>query len=304
MLKKFLLSILLIPVICSPSLADEFKIDLVQGWNLKSARVAITVADTFSSAGGFASVWKWESGCWAVYLPGETTPGEYAAAKGFDPLTTISPGEGFWVNSNGTQSVTIMGTPVDTDAMSLIEGWNLKGLKSDSAIIVSTLFANATKFSSVWKWESSGWAVHLPGEETQGDYAKAKGFSQLSSINPGEGFWVNAAAAGAGELEPMPPLVAAQVLDATYSGKYVPVQGAEVYYNEAKIADTDINGSFGFGIFYGEVLNAETNAGLEGVQISTGHGVKAVSLSNGAYMLPHPPGYFTLKAELDGYKTF
>jgi eukaryotic-like serine/threonine-protein kinase len=305
MLKKLFLSILLISVICSPSLADEFKIDLVQGWNLKSARVAITVADTFSSAGSFASVWKWESGGWAVYLPGETTPGEYAAAKGFNPLTTISPGEGFWVNSKGTQtSVTIMGTPVDTDAIYLEEGWNLKGLKADSSIIVSSLFANATKFASVWKWESGGWAVYLPGEETQGDYAKAKGFSQISSITPGEGFWVNAAAAGAGELEPMPPLVASQVLDSTYSGKYVPVQGAEVYFNEVKIADTDINGSFGFGVFYGEVLDAQTGAGLEGVKISTDYGVTAVSLSNGAYLLPHPPGNFILKAALAGYNTF
>lgn len=304
MLKKILLSIWLISVICSPSLADEFKIDLVKGWNLKSARVAITVADTFSSAESFSSVWKWKSGCWSVYLPEETVPGEYADAKGFDTLTAISPGEGFWVNSSGTQNVTIMGTPVDTDAMSLIEGWNLKGLKSDSAITVSSRFANSTKFSSVWKWASGGWAVYLPGEKTQGEYAKAKGFSLLSSISPGEGFWVNATEAGAGEFVPMPPLVAAQVLDSTYPGKYVPVQGAEVYYNEAKIADTDVNGSFGFGIFYGEVLDAETGAGLEGVQISTDYGVTAVSLPNGSYMLPHPPGNFNLKAAHAGYNPF
>ncbi|RLB89870.1 MAG: hypothetical protein DRH26_10715, partial [Deltaproteobacteria bacterium] len=303
-MKKLFLSILLILVICAPSLADEFKIELVQGWNLKSSRIAITIADTFSSADSFASVWKWENGGWAVYLPGEKTQGGYAESKGFTTFSTISPGEGFWVNSKGTQtSVTITGTQVDIDTISMVDGWNLKGLKAESSIIVSSLFANSTKFASVWKWESGGWAVYLPDEETQGTYATAKGFSLLSSISPGEGFWVNATAAGAGEIEPMPPLVESQVLDSTFAGKYVPVQGAEVYFNEVKIADTDINGSFGFGIFYGEVFNA-SGAGLDGVQISTDYGVKAVSLPNGAYLLPHPPGTFTLKAELTGYKTF
>ena len=52
--------------------------------------------------GTVISVWKWTtvngSKNWEVYLPEEDTAGAYAAAKGFGQLTTIDPGEGFWVN--------------------------------------------------------------------------------------------------------------------------------------------------------------------------------------------------------------
>lgn len=40
------------------------------------------------------------------------------------------------------------------------------------------------------------WAVYLPGETNPGSYASGKGFAVLATIEPGEGFWVNAKAAG------------------------------------------------------------------------------------------------------------
>ena len=45
------------------------------------------------------SLWKWAGDTWAVYLPGEDDGGvAYADSKGFDLLSTVNPGEGFWVN--------------------------------------------------------------------------------------------------------------------------------------------------------------------------------------------------------------
>jgi len=45
------------------------------------------------------SIWKWENGGWAVYLPQIADQGAaYAKGKGFQLLETINPGEGFWVN--------------------------------------------------------------------------------------------------------------------------------------------------------------------------------------------------------------
>jgi hypothetical protein len=54
---------------------------------------------------GIVSIWKWVvsggQGSWAVYLASEgATPGAYAASKGFAILSTINPGEGFWVNKS------------------------------------------------------------------------------------------------------------------------------------------------------------------------------------------------------------
>ncbi|RLB87071.1 MAG: hypothetical protein DRH26_16315, partial [Deltaproteobacteria bacterium] len=176
--------------------AGAATISTQNGWNLLSSRIAITVADAdkFSNADNFASVWKWESdsNSWAVYLPGQDEGGAtYAEAKGFAELMTISPGEGFWVNSTGIQSVTLTDTEVDLDTISLTQGWNLKGSKTDSSINVGSIFSDSTKFASVWKWVGSKWAVYLPGETTSGAYAGSHGFDVLSSIAPGEGFWVN-----------------------------------------------------------------------------------------------------------------
>jgi len=211
MFKKYswILSVFTIFLLVFAGTAGAATISLTNGWNLMSSRIEITVNDTFSDDTVFSSVWKWDNGNWAVYLPGEGTTGEYATAKGFSNLSTISPGEGFWVNSNGSLYVSVAGDEVSSDSISVVSGWNLKGLTSSSSIKVNALFSDSSKFASVWKWESSSWAVYLPGEVTPGQYATAKGFSQLSTISPGEGFWVNATAAT--DIVAEPPVIAGTV---------------------------------------------------------------------------------------------
>lgn len=71
------------------------------GWNLVGVKGVQAMA--VSELGAVTSVWKWttvNSGkTWAVNLPGEEDAGmAYAAAKGFGHFTSITPGEGFWVN--------------------------------------------------------------------------------------------------------------------------------------------------------------------------------------------------------------
>lgn len=73
---------------------------MVSGWNLMGLRSdqASSAAD-FSAGQGYTSLWKWEGGGWAVYLPGDPDHGAgYALGKGFVLLQDINPGEGFWVN--------------------------------------------------------------------------------------------------------------------------------------------------------------------------------------------------------------
>jgi len=159
------------------------------GWNLLSATVTVP-ATVFGSLGGIQSVWKWQNNTWAVYLPGEGTQGAYAASKNFGQLTSVTPGEGFWVNSTGVASVDLNGTP-EYGELSFVSGWNLVGLKSNSPTTVAALTAGQPGILSVWKWENGNWSVSLPGEGTPGAYATAKNFGQLTTINPGEGFWVN-----------------------------------------------------------------------------------------------------------------
>jgi len=77
--------------------------------------------------------------------------------------------------------------------LALVSGWNLIGLKSDEAeSIADFVSGNETKIASVWKWDNGKWAFYLPGQADAGDaYAESKGFTVLSDIEPGEGFWVN-----------------------------------------------------------------------------------------------------------------
>ncbi|MCF8076864.1 MAG: hypothetical protein K9K87_11965, partial [Desulfotignum sp.] len=140
------------------------------------------------------SVWKWVNGNWAVYLPGNDDDGKaYAGSKGFSKMTEIHCGEGFWINSATSQALTYDGMPPADTSCLLKKGWNLTGLKVNEVKSVSELIANnPDQIISLWKWVDGKWAVYLPGQADGGAaYANSKGFSLLSDIAPGEGFWVN-----------------------------------------------------------------------------------------------------------------
>ena len=79
---------------------------------------------------------------------------------------------------------------------SLVPGWNLLGNGTAGAIDVASVFGDANKITSVWKWlpgAQPGWAFYSPSQMDGGAaYAVGKGYSFLNTINSGEGFWVNA----------------------------------------------------------------------------------------------------------------
>ena len=93
-------------------------------------------------------------------------------------------------------------TLLPTRTLSLLPGWNLAGNGSDAPLNVSTAFADAQRFVTVWKWVAGAsggfWAFYAPALAAQGgqvlaDYAASKGYQVLESIQAGEGFWVNVA---------------------------------------------------------------------------------------------------------------
>lgn len=164
-----------------------------QGWNLLSSSIGFPAATIFNDKETLVSVWKWTDNggqlaakTWAVLLPGESPTGSYATSKGFAELTTIESGEGFWINAAQAGEVKITGTPASGDLI-LTTGWNLVGSKEEEQITPSML----GKVTSVWKWENSTWSVYLPDDDGGAAYANLKGFIPLTTISPGEGFWVN-----------------------------------------------------------------------------------------------------------------
>jgi hypothetical protein len=166
------------------------------GWNLLSSTIAFPPAVLLSDSQKYTSAWTWvDNGAggktWAVYLPDGQGGADYALSKGFVPLTIISSGEGFWLNSKTEQPLTISGTPVH-GPLTYTPGWNLVGVKGTQPLAVEVL----GPVTSAWKWTvvngTKSWAVELPEQADHGaSYAGSKGFGQLSVIVPGEGFWVN-----------------------------------------------------------------------------------------------------------------
>jgi len=82
----------------------------------------------------------------------------------------------------------------------LASGWTLLCNSLNQPLPVTPTFADATKITSVWKWDAakSGWQFFTPAMDaaTLQAYAAGKGYAVLGSINPGEGFWVNVKLAG------------------------------------------------------------------------------------------------------------
>jgi hypothetical protein len=76
-------------------------------------------------------------------------------------------------------------------------GWSLLGNAGATSIDVANTFADAAKFMSVWKWNSTTnkWALYAPSMSASAlaSYNQSKGFETLTSIAAKEGFWVNAA---------------------------------------------------------------------------------------------------------------
>lgn len=84
-----------------------------------------------------------------------------------------------------------------TYPQSFATGWNLAGNSLSTAIDVKTTFGAQAGIVTLWKWDAAGskWAFYAPSLDTAGtlaSYAATKGYTVLTTINQGEGYWVNA----------------------------------------------------------------------------------------------------------------
>ena len=81
-------------------------------------------------------------------------------------------------------------------ALNLAAGWNLAGNSVNAPLDVAGSFANAANVTTVWKWipATSKWAFYTPSMTATNlaVYAASKSYDVLTTINGGEGFWVNA----------------------------------------------------------------------------------------------------------------
>lgn len=197
-------------------------LDGVPGWNLLGAglNAPLNVATTFGNAGSVTSVWKWvpSTGKWAFYSPQQPDGGAaYAASMGYEFLTTINPGEGFWLNASTPFSAAFPDAAPITSSMFqtqfdgssvLSPGWNLISIgdnKTPSAFNRSLGFAPPAageipfNLNSLWAWdaEQANWYFYAPTLEKSGGLAsfiQNRGYLNFGAKLLGQttGFWVNA----------------------------------------------------------------------------------------------------------------
>jgi len=158
--------------------APPQSIQLNSGWNLISLKVQpadTAIATVLESINGkYISVWAYQDGSWKIYDP---------LHPGFTDLTTMSSGLGYWVNMKEPGSITFSGSD-PPNSINLNTGWNLVGYNSGiGKPITDALASIAGKYVSVWAYISGGWKVYDPANP---------GLTDLTSMEPGYGYWINA----------------------------------------------------------------------------------------------------------------
>ena len=189
----------------------SYSLVLPQGWNLlgNSLNQTLSVASLYGDPNTVISVWKWDASTmnWQFYTPlmDATALQTYANSKGYAVLSTINPGDGYWVNAKAQPTLAAQsGEPFIVTSTNLTKGWNLVATGKD---ITPTQFnANlkasllGTGVTTLWAWDtpSTQWYFYAPALEAQGatalsSYIASKGYLDFGAktLGNGTGFWVN-----------------------------------------------------------------------------------------------------------------
>ena len=194
-------------------------LSIVPGWNLvgNSNNSVIDVTTEFGATDKISSVWKWVpvNNKWAFFTPSMTATSlaTYANSKGYDVLTTVNAGEGYWVNAKTAFTVQLpIGAAVtSTSFQNMTSGWHLiatgdtltpSGFNTALSMTPPATGVVPQNFTSLWAWDNatSKWYFYAPSLEAQGgtalsDHITAHGYLDFAStsktLGPGVGFWVN-----------------------------------------------------------------------------------------------------------------
>jgi hypothetical protein len=189
-------------------------LNLVSGWNLagNGSSSALNVASAFGDQSKVTTVWKWVAAkaIWAFYTPTQTDGGAaYAASKGYDFMTSIAGGEGFWVNAKTAFSASLpSGTAIGSSFFqNMGGGWNLIAIGDNktprafnNAIGLTPPAAGTipVNLTTLWAWDAgqANWYFYAPSLDQSGglaSYITSKGYLDFGTraLGPTTGFWVN-----------------------------------------------------------------------------------------------------------------
>lgn len=174
----FLLSLFAAFIFGSQPAMASYEINLAIGWNLVSLPEQPTNTDiaevTSSIHGKYKSIWAYVNGSWKVYDPNN---------PGFSDLTSMEAGKGYWFNMSEDSTLSGSGS-TPSSSISLNAGWNLIGFNNNTSVaIADALQSISGKYASIWAYIDKSWRVYDPNNP---------GFSDLTTIDPGIGYWISA----------------------------------------------------------------------------------------------------------------
>jgi len=198
----------------------SYNYNLTAGWNLvgNSTDNTITVNQVFSNVSEYTTIWKWDSvtTAWAFYTPSLSDGGAaYANTKGYEFLTTINPGEGFWVNAKNTASVAQSGTAFLLGSSALLPSWNLVatgtnlGAADFNRSLSGVLAGTPSNTTTLWAWDANNqkWYFYAPSLDASSSltsYISSKGYEDFATagitLGNGTGFWLNYPAGATGSV--------------------------------------------------------------------------------------------------------
>jgi len=141
---------------------------IAKGWQLLGTSVSVTNLSQFSTH----EVYAYKNSNWAAYN---------ATGSGFETLTSLNAGEGFWVNGADSETITLTGTEDTNTSLAVQSGWQLLAARNE---ICSAQLFGSNGVNAVFAYENSSWKLYEPTSTTSD-------FSQLSTITKGKGFWLN-----------------------------------------------------------------------------------------------------------------
>jgi len=158
------------------------ELSLSAGWNLISLPLQPTdhnIADVLASiVDNFTSVWAYGNNGWESFDP---------ADAGMSEFDTMDAGIGYWINMKTADNLDLRGLPPEVKSTVLIAGWNLVGYNSLNPMAIDDALASIDrKYASVWAYANGTWMFYDPAYP---------GFSNLTEMEPGAGFWINASEA-------------------------------------------------------------------------------------------------------------
>jgi hypothetical protein len=161
------------------NVVDALSVTLHQGSNLISLYRQpddVDISSVLSSISGkYVSVWAFIQNSWRVYDP---------ANPGFSDLTAMESGRGYWIEMSEPATLLTYGS-TSSNSINLLNGSNLVGYNSASPHAISSALDSIDgKYVSVWTFVDASWKVYDPANA---------GFSDLTTMEPGCGYWIDAA---------------------------------------------------------------------------------------------------------------